>query len=248
MVFVFLITLQKLILKTLIILLHMKRNFNSFNRICTLIVLVVLTLSVTESIAAILPNDAGRPVVSGSAVLTSGDPLVISNTFGDGTLPTNSKIIATASGTQTGRLFRDGTPSTCSATSPFTVFGSGTNAYEAYTFKAASSGCLNLNVTATDVTLYISVYSGSYNPANYTINGIGQQGSSAIGTFACPVTAGQTYVLVIQETNPAGGAGTNYSVSLDNVANAVPISIWWIVALFVAIGGFTLYRFRLRRA
>lgn len=229
----------------------MKRNFNSFNRICTLIVLVVLTLSVTESIAAVLPNDAGRPVVSGSAVLTSGDPLVISNTFGDGTLPTNSKIIATASGTQTGRLFRDGTPSTCSWAPTFSVFGSGTNAFESYTFKAATTGCLNIAVTITpsdDYDLYISVYSGSYNPANYTINGIGQQGSSGSVNFACPVTAGQTYVLVVQETNPAGGAGTNYSVSLDNVASAVPISIWWIVAAFVAISGFTVYRFRLRRA
>jgi len=226
----------------------MKRNFSFIKRLSAVILIFTFTLGVTNLFAVIPPNDNGRPVVHGTPVLTAGDPLVITNTFGDGSLPTNGKITATASGTQTGRLFRDAVPSTCSSTSPFTVFGSGTNGYEAYSFKAASSGCLNLDVTATDVNLYISVYSGSYNPANYTINGIGQQGSSAVGTFACPVTAGQTYVLVIQETNPGSGVGRSYSVSLDNVANAVPVSIWWIVALFVAIGGFTLYRFRLRRA
>lgn len=229
----------------------MKKSFNSINRLYTLIILVVITLTVTTGFAAISPNDAGRPVVSGTSVLTSGDPLVITNTFGDGSFPTSSKILATTSGTQIGRLLRDGFPSTCSWAPTFSVFGSGTNAFEAYTFKAATTGCLNIAVTitpSTDYDLYISVYSGSYDPVNYTINGIGQQGSSGSVNFACPVTAGQTYVLVVQETSPAGGAGTDYSVSLDNIATPVPISIWWIVAVFVAIGGFTVYRFRLKRA
>lgn len=226
----------------------MKIIFNYIKRLSAVILIVAFTFGVTNLFAVIPPNDNGRPVVIATPALTAGDPLEITNTFGDGSLPTYSKITATASGTQTGRLFRDAVPSTCSSTSPFTVFGSGTNAYEAYTFKAASSGCLNLNVSATDVNLYISVYSGSYNPANYTINGVGQQGSSAVGTFACPVTAGQTYVLVIQETNPGSGAGKSYSVSLDNIANVVPVSIWWIVAAFVVISGFAVYRFRLRRA
>jgi hypothetical protein len=231
----------------------MKRNLRSIKPfLAGMFIALLLVFSTTNIALAVvpLPNDAGVAVTPHSGtILTNGSPFVITNGFGDGSLPTPAGVTATSSGTQTDRLYRDGAPSTCSWIPTFEVFNIGTIHYETYTFRAARSGCLNIDVSVPNTELYVAVYSGSYNPSNFTINGAGQQGSSGSSQFSLPVVAYRNYVLVVEEVNPGGGVGTTYSISLDNVSSpAVPISIWWILAAFVVIGGFAVYKFRLRRA
>lgn len=187
------------------------------------------------------PNDVSKPVTpNGASPLTDGASCVISQIFGDGSLPAPSGIIATSSGTQAGRLYRDGVPSTCSYCPIFSIYPGATNKYETYTFKAANTGCLNVSVVITpddDYDVFVAVYSGSYNPSNFVANGIGQQGSSGSVNFACPVIAGQTYVLVVQEVYSGAADGTNYSVSLDNVRGSTPVPVpyGWIFGAFALI-------------
>jgi hypothetical protein len=228
----------------------MKRNLQSINSVLAGLLIAVLFFlsSAGEAHAIISNNDAGIVTTLTPLTIPNYGVCVINQTFSDGTLPQPAGILGTSAGTQDGRLFRDGIPSTCSLTSPFLVSNAGyTRHYEYYTFLAARTGCLNIT-SQTDNELYVAVYSGSYNPANYIVNGIGQGGFSGPTSFACPVVAAQTYVLVVMDVTGTG-AGVNYSISLDNVSGvAVPISIWWILAAFVLIGGFTVYKFRLRRA
>jgi len=50
---------------------------------------------------------------------------------------------------------------------------------------------------------------------------------------------------------PAGDESNYFGIDAVQIVGnpvAAPISIWWIVAAFVVISGFTVYRFRLRRA
>jgi hypothetical protein len=234
---------------------NMKNNLRLFNQILLgLILAFVLVFSTAENVNAVITstNDVGITTTPSTPILTTGPTCVISQTFGDGSLPSPAGIIDTESGIQSGRLFRDAIPTTCTTNSGFSTFSPGTSyGYEAYTFSASSTGCLNVDVTELGTSgLYIAVYEDSFNPSDPDENCIGQQGSSAVVPFACPVVMGKAYILVIMETATLGGGnGVNYTASLDNFGyNPVPVSIWWIVAAFFIICGFTVYRFRLRKA
>lgn len=170
----------------------------------------------------------------------------ISSSFGSRPVPQSLGIVSTSFGTQTDRLFRDGNPTTCSSTNSASTFSAGNCNYESYTFYAASTGCLTVDVTATDVTLYMGIYSGNFDPTNVAANCIGQEGFSGTGTFGCQVLEGQQYTLVVCETYPGGGANTPYQMTLDNVSNGtpVPVSPWWTIAIFVLIGTFIAYRYK----
>jgi hypothetical protein len=233
----------------------MNNNLRSINKLFIGSLLALLfVFSVSENVSAVVnnANDVGITITPSIVPsLATGPTCVISQTFGDGSLPSPAGIIGTSAGTQNGRLYRDGIPTTCSANTGFSIINSGTSyGYEAYTFSASSDGCLNVDVTELGtVGLYVAVYNYPYNPSDPTLNCIGQQGSSVVIPFACPVVAGKTYVLVIMETTAGAGNSFNYTVSLDNFGyNPVPVSIWWIVAAFFLVGGFTVYRFRLKRA
>jgi hypothetical protein len=230
----------------------MKKGFFTCNHLSIVILLSAFVLHTVGSYASIQSNDAGViNYYQTSPSLTSNPSVIISQTFGDGTLPTPPGISTTYSGTQLGRLFRDASPTTCTTNTGFSIHSpTVSHAYEAYAFVAASNGCLNIDVTEFSSTnLYVGVYQGGFISSNPVLYCVGQQGSSVVGSFACPVIAGETYVLVVMESNSGGGNGSTYTISLDNVSGvAVPFSIWWIFALFVAIGAFTVYKFKLRRA
>jgi hypothetical protein len=176
----------------------------------------------------------------------------ITSTFGNRPLPKPYGITGTSFGIQTGRLFRDATPTTCGSNTGFTIFNASTNYnYEYYAFTAATSGCLNVSVSTMSTTsVYVAVYAGSFDPSNCVTNCIGQQGSSGVISFACPVTASQPYVLVLMETNTGAGTGTNYSLTLDNVympPAVIPISVWWIMVAFLIIAGAAFLRFWIKK-
>jgi hypothetical protein len=218
-----------------------------------LIVLLAITTSANSQGLVKNSNDAGVTVTQPQLNTAPIGVCTITHTFDGGALPTPQGIISTSSGTQLGRLYRDGTPTTCTGDdSPVDIYNPATSyKYESYTFKAAANGCLTVNVNNIPVDsyeLYMAVYSGAYNSANVTTNVVGQQGGSGDIPFVCPVVGGQTYTLVIMETYNLG-AGVQYTISMDNVAGtAVPVSIWWIMGVFLVIGAFTLYKLRLGRS
>jgi hypothetical protein len=170
----------------------------------------------------------------------------ISHVFGDSPLPSPDGVINTSDGTQQGRLFRGGVPTTCADNYPAGLYGASTTyAFEAYAFMAATTGCLEIDVTQTSTNLYIAVYEGAYDPGNVTANRVAEQGSSSVGVFGGEVVGGQDYTLVVMGVNP-GVSGIAYSVTLDNVmeASPVPIAAWWVLLPAISMLVFLVYRKR----
>ena len=230
-----------------------------FNTSLLFSVLVFFVLVTDASFAQNPANDVGIVTKSGSISTPSTtaqsvtlSSITIANTFGSLPLPMPAGVVATDNGTQMGRLFRDGTPTTCSSNTGFSTFNTSTSyPYETYEFIAAEDGCMNINVTEfSGPDNYVGVYEGTYDPSDCSLNCIGQQGSSNVGLFSCPVTKGNTYILVVMEANSGLGIGETYSITIDNVqvGPPVPISIWGIVLLFLLIGSYTIYKYRLKRA
>jgi hypothetical protein len=143
--------------------------------------------------------------------------------------PTPSSVTLTGSitasdPTQTDRLFRDAIASTCAApkTCPG-VFGDGlARHYDAYTFTntSGSTQCFTVTVDAMTCTggqfLQAVAYLGSFDPANLCTNYLADIGGSPnpTGSFSFNVTAGQTFVLVINEANMNAGCAS-YTVTVD---------------------------------
>jgi hypothetical protein len=227
----------------------MRKNLSLTNQIIAgMVVILILIFTTGNSLFAQVrhtDNDAGK-TVKHPALSIDPHSVLINQLFGDGSIPKPAGILSTSSGSQIGRLYRDGYSSTCDSTSTFYTNGSENIRYETYTFRAAATGCTNITATfsgGTDYGLYCAIYSTSYYPTNYTINGIAQGGISGDVSFSCPVVKDQTYVFVVMEVWAGSGTGDTYSIAFDNVAS-VPVSIWWIVAAFILIGSFAFYKFR----
>lgn len=187
-----------------------------------------------------LSNDVGATIETPALNAPIPGGCVINHAFDSGALPISAGIISTSLGTQMGRLHRSGFATTCAGGAIFDTYNTSlTYKFESYTFKAESTGCLNVNVTntpANSTELYMAVYSGLYNPLNYIANGVGQAGSSGDYPFACPVVGGKTYTVVIMESDQ-NGAGVEYSITMDNVSEPtpVPFKTWYLVIAFAAI-------------
>lgn len=160
-------------------------------------------------------------VSAGLGLISSivGAQTVINATLGSAP-PTGSNYTA-SSGTQTGRLLRNATASTCATpkTNPGlndTVPG---RAYHAYTFTnaAGSAVCFTVTLTQPSTTLFVLAYgnAGFVTSAPDT-NYLADAGSSsATTTFSFNVPAGESFTLVVHEVGVGGGAGTAYTLSVN---------------------------------
>ena len=110
--------------------------------------------------------------------------------------------VTTATGTQTGRISRDGVIPTCASPKAFpgtssTLFSF---AYDAYTFTACRSGCAQVQITDTGSTVFLSVYSPGFTPASIATNYLADAGiSQTTQTVGLDLVAGQTYTVVVNE-------------------------------------------------
>lgn len=149
----------------------------------------------------------------------------------DGTLPpANPKYVATI-GTQTNRVTRDGHASTCSlgkAVAPGVTAATNPR-YDAYSFVATTTGCLVVsysrnNGVAGSSQPFVTVYSGSFNPASVNANYLADSGSSAATgqtvSFSFNAVAGQTYVIVMAEV-PGTAPNVNYTLSVTGPPTTV---------------------------
>ncbi len=164
-----------------------------------------------------------------------------------GSLPTAFPEVATATGTQTDRISRNGIPSTCSVpkTSPATV-GVGARTYDSYTFTATRAMCLGSVLTSANaINLFEVAYSPSFDLTNITTNYAGDAGSSGTGqTCQISTTVGASYTLVVSDVSGTS-AGSPYSLQIPAcaftpaVANQVPVALAQDVTVTAATMGGT---------
>jgi hypothetical protein len=151
----------------------------------------------------------------------------------NGVLGSNSATVPGTSGTQTGRLLRNGftTDSTCATAKEFPgVFDFGNSrAYDAYdlTNTGSTTVCASVTFTATSTTgegLFAVAYSDSFNPANISQNYLSDPGDSARSgealTFTFSLAPGAKAVLVIHSIDPDSNVGSTYSVSVTGLSDA----------------------------
>lgn len=152
------------------------------------------------------------------------DPVAAARTLANCTY-TATMPSGTTGQTITGRIFRDGTPSTCAApeTCPAgTPFGAGTFNYFTLpiTNTSAATECITVTVTTNTAgqQMHVVAYSGSFNPANQCQNYLADNGGSSLtgvpATFSFNLNAGATAVLVMY--NPINGtASTAFTLNVN---------------------------------
>jgi hypothetical protein len=126
--------------------------------------------------------------------------------------------------TETDRMFRDGTASTCAAPKVCPgVLGDGLpRHYDSYTFTntTGSTQCVTIDADAMTCTgtnfIFLQAYLGSFDPTNLCTNYLADIGGSPnpTGSFSFDLDDGQTVVIVVNEVDPdAGCVGYSFTVS-----------------------------------
>lgn len=145
-------------------------------------------------------------------------PISTITTVLDVTAPIGGSDTVTATGTQTGRLLRNGVPSSCASpkASPGLNDATVVRRYDAYTYTPAFTGCLTVILTQPTTTLFVYAVS-SFNPASPAANYLADPGSSGANTtFSLNVTAGVPLDIIVHEVNANGGLNTTYTLALQN--------------------------------
>lgn len=149
--------------------------------------------------------------------------------------------VTAATGLQTTRLNFTFPISACGTlkANPASAGGTVTRRYDSYSFTntSASTICVTVNLThSANALLYVASYMPTYNPALVATNWIADNGGSATsgsGTtqlYAWNVPAGQTFTVVVSETNQNGGLGVAYNLRVSGLpaqavpANAAPVN------------------------
>ncbi len=116
-------------------------------------------------------------------------------------------------GTQLGRISRDGNiPDWADPKAfPGIINPSVTYGFETFTFATGQYQYIQIDIDSVSTNLFVSVYKGSYNPANLALNWASDAGTSGnlFGTdpiaFQFVADPSTNYVIVINETNSLGG-------------------------------------------
>ena len=140
--------------------------------------------------------------------------VAISNTLG--TTPATSPGITTATGTQVGRINRNGVVSACGTAKSFPGTISGSHTFDSYTFTACQSACMEVGISASTsgVNLFSSAYSPSYDPNDIGTNYAGDAGlSTSTQSFGITANAGTDYTIVINDVAGNGSPNT-YTVQI----------------------------------
>jgi hypothetical protein len=154
--------------------------------------------------------------------------------------------------TQLGRIFRDGTASTCASAKAYPGIFNETTTYNYKTYALYNDGparCVTVNfdpnvgATPCGTNAHVSAYRGSYNPNNQAANFIADVGSSITQPFSFIAGDNEAIVLVVTNTNAADGACTfsfnSVELSSSLTPRFVPSLPHWIAlaALAGALAG-----------
>ncbi len=208
------------------------------NAPCALVINFTLTINYT---GAAQPTVLNLSVQTGMLNLTA----VLDGT----TTPATVTGMTATTGTQTGRLSRNGVASTCAAPKAnpgLLAPGTGSRAFNAYTITSAcKTGCVNAVMTSNNGTnLYEAAYtSAGFVPSNPSTNYLADPGvSSSTVTMGFNVTSGQPNTLVVHDINVTPASGSTYTLQVPacfvscNI-NQVPVAVVHNVTVVAAVPG-----------
>ncbi len=163
--------------------------------------------------------------------ISTSQPITINETL-DTTAPAANPAYTAITGTQTGRITRDGVAGTCANKAfPGLTATTGARRFDAYTFPAAAvPQCITYSVsdlTGTTAKIFTVAYNGAFNPASLSTNYASDTGSSLAGgagaiSAQVNVPAGVSLTIVIHEVNVGGAPNNNYRLVVDGFACAIP--------------------------
>lgn len=164
-------------------------------------------------------------------VVTLGTaPATITATLGSA--PATGTGFTSTSGTQEGRLNRNGIVPSCgsSKTTPALQTSTGSRAYHAYTFtnNTPSSQCVTVSIASSGLgSIYEVVYgNGGFVPTSLQTNYLADQGTTTnTSPFSFTAPAGQQFTVVVHDINVvSGGSGISYNlnVGLVNQCSSAP--------------------------
>jgi len=170
----------------------------------------------------------------------------VTNTLGN--TATVSSQLTFATGSQTGRLDRNGVTSACGTSKPFPGTIAGTHTFDSYTFTACKAICLEpqLNSGAAGTNLLESMYSPSFDPSSIGTGYAGDVGSSPNSqTFGVSLTPSATYSIVVNDiagNPPSGSPPDTYTLQIPSCAfncnpYPLPIAIAQNVTVTAGING-----------
>ncbi|QQS42715.1 MAG: carboxypeptidase regulatory-like domain-containing protein [Acidobacteriota bacterium] len=152
-----------------------------------------------------------------SYTLEAGPPSEITTTL-DATPPPTGFGYTPATGTQTGRLVRNGVASSCAVpkASPGLQDALPNRRYDSYVYTASASGCVTVTLSTSSLALFSAAYNNSgFVSANPTTNYLADAGVSAAATsYSFNVTAGQQFTVVVHEVTVGGGLGLGYTLNV----------------------------------
>lgn len=155
-------------------------------------------------------------------------PPVINGRLGEG-----SGDYPSVSGTQLGRLNRNGIASACNAPKTCQLgTNTGSRAYDAYTFKnnGSAQACITVSLTLPQqigVNYQANTYLGSFDPNNICANYLADPGVSS-ATLSEPILyshiipAGATFTVVVHTAN-AGEIGGDYQLKVEGLPNCATL-------------------------
>jgi hypothetical protein len=128
--------------------------------------------------------------------------------------------------TQSGHVFRNNTASTCAAAKayPGTAAAGSTFDYAQATYVAQNTGCLTVTRTLADcggdgpdsANVFVTLYDGTYNPANQAQNYLGDQGlSTNASAMAVNVVEGHSYQVVLTNGNSQAACTAVVTLSIE---------------------------------
>jgi subtilase family protein len=150
-------------------------------------------------------------------------PLFNISTALDVTAPTSPMTgVTAATGTQIGRVSRNGVATTC-ATTPKAwpgIIGAATHQYDSYTFTATQDLCTTFTLASTNgISLFLDAYSPSFNPGDIPTDYFADTGSSSsTQSFSMTIVAGEIYTLTVHDVPSGAASGSNYNLQFSGCA------------------------------
>lgn len=142
------------------------------------------------------------------------------------TITVTGQLDPSTSPTQTGLIFRDAVPSTCSSKAYLGIFNSRTQYYYesfgAYDNYGSRDACVVVSFDPKDAdgcgtNAHAIAYLDSYDPDNQDPNYLGDVGSNVTEPFSFTVHAGGRFLVVVQTTQGSLPAACSFEFSISDV-------------------------------
>lgn len=168
-------------------------------------------------------NSTGRPepkVIN--FTLFTGPGANISETL-NAVAPSNDTYYTATTGTQVGRLIRDGLESHCGFNKTFPGLNDGTNRrFDSYTFPNTSpeTSCVTVRLVAPlGINIHVVAYGGTFNPADLSSNSyLGDTGStSTVRQFSVRLPANTNLVVVVNDVSTGVTADIPYTLEVTGI-------------------------------